>query len=626
IARRSRKSCDLLESMLRVQKDIRRTSRLIDQVNAIRDEVHDVQPAFSLVMRLNQMGALKRFKADRMLKLVDDLDRFERQRRQIARDKENLQWLADFADLLDELLDIARGTFSGGPKRSRDVLPAEDDATDVSSASAQKIRCGALLTIASSDIDRLGHDFLGAPILRRTLQRVARCAHIDALCIATDDPTAVRTLVGDRIGHLDLQIRDAPLNTARAEQVAVARAWADTCWRGGLGGITCFDEALDPVAAEHAMQSFRLDAALVAGPDWALVDPELCDALIERHAEHPSMYPLTFTQAPPGLAGAVVSRDVIADLASGARADVPFASIGGAIAYIPTHPRSDPIARPCCVQIDASLRSTCARFVPGPDGLLEAVLGPHAAHLDTMSAAEIAEAVRTSAVLPPFPKEITLDPSIDGATDVITALGTPGALLTLHGGDSDPLECTDLQALITLAHGRGLRVHVRTHLQSEHFDPSALIASGVDIISADLHASTAETYHALTGMDAFRMVLERFETLVDLRHVVHGLPKPWVVPRITRRDAVYEEIETFFDQWTMRAGCAVIDPLSEAIAGDRIEPLGTPRPALLRDAMRRITIGSSLLDPARAWSDLCAHRRAALDAGQFDDASLQMGW
>jgi hypothetical protein len=69
-----------------------------------------------------------------------------------------------------------------------------------------------------------------------------------------------------------------------------------------------------------------------------------------------------------------------------------------------------------------------------------------------------------------------------------------------------------------------------------------------------------------------------------------GLPTPWIVPRITRCDATYEELENFFDRWILGAGAAVIDPLPCAVPGERIEPLPLPKPAARRMARERMVI------------------------------------
>jgi hypothetical protein len=118
-----------------------------------------------------------------------------------------------------------------------------------------------------------------------------------------------------------------------------------------------------------------------------------------------------------------------------------------------------------------------------------------------------------------------------------------------------------------------------------------------------------------------------------------------IVPRLVRCDATYELIEGFFDQWTLAAGTAVIDPLPAALPGQRIRPL--PVPCSYRDRLARTAMfigggGVVALDPrgvgetrgwsavdspinaadtplAQIWQRLLARRRSAhlLDAGDI---------
>jgi len=380
------------------------------------------------------------------------------------------------------------------------------------------------------------------------------------------------------------------------------------------------------------MQVHALDAALILGPDWCLVDPALCDAAIERHAENPRANPLAFTQAPPGLAGCVVGRQLVSDLAVGQRKGVTFATIGGALGYIPTSPRHDPIAKPCCLTIDAPLRDTLARFIPDSaldHGQLEAALEPLGDGLTTASAARIAEMLRAhaSTAHARAPRHLILELtteraargererwsgahgkparapiSAERAERIIreaVAMAGPGLTLTLAGG-GDPLCHPDWRTIIDRARTAGISgVHVRTDLLVERPVAEELLASGVDVISVDLLAARAPTYERLIGVDAFQRSVETVEHLARSRRFDGGLPTTWVVPRITRCDSVYEEIEPFFDAWLIIAGAAVIDQLPVEQPGERIAPLGKPDAAARRDARERLMIlsdGSAVAD------------------------------
>ena len=439
-------------------------------------------------------------------------DRYERQRRQIERDMTNLDWIAEFADLLDDLLGVSDASFDGAPKRTSDAQPRADDTGEA--GEARPIRTGALVVVTGGAPDP-GATLFGRPLLRATLERLARCAHVDEIVVVAEDPGAVRAIAEG----LPVRVLEGPApDPARARAIAAARRWAPACWRGGLGGMTAYDEIFDPVRVERAMEETGLDAALVVGADWALVDPALCDAVIERHAENPEASPIAFTQAPPGLCGCVVSRAFAADLAGGQRSGTPYATIGAALAYLPMRPRHDPIARPCCVQIDAVVRTTPERLVPDTPGA-RATLEAALAGLDPAGAdaRAVCDAVRAHAAAhePGAPRELVLEvtasrasfgPRFDWAgpipaRDEMTiadaasiverhASARNDAVLTL-AGFGDPLEWSHTRELIGRARDAGIAgVHLRTDLVCDVETARSLPAWGADVVSVDVLANT----------------------------------------------------------------------------------------------------------------------------------------
>jgi len=165
------------------------------------------------------------------------------------------------------------------------------------------------------------------------------------------------------------------------------------------------------------------------------------------------------------------------------------------------------------------------------------------------------------------------------------------AVVTLAGA-GDPLLHEDIAAIVAHAKDAGVAgVHVRTDLLiDDDAVTKAVLDAGCDILSVDLLAHAAQTYEQLTGVNRFEEVQTRILTLLQSAECVGGLPARWIVPRITRCDAVYTEIEPFFDEWIMRAGWAVIDPLPTPAPRERIEPLPMPALAQLRDARERLVI------------------------------------
>jgi len=147
----------------------------------------------------------------------------------------------------------------------------------------------------------------------------------------------------------------------------------------------------------------------------------------------------------------------------------------------------------------------------------------------------------------------------------------------------------------------------------------ALLASGGEVISVDLAADRPETYERITGRIDFEASRRGVERLIDASGCdASGLPVRWTVPRIERRDAVYEEIESFYSRWLLAAGACVIDPPRNAEVGGGIEAL--PLPACVRRHLARthrtVDLSSPGIEPApdptmREGAEHIAERTAA---------------
>ncbi len=670
IAEISRETMKLLARMGQSLEDTPELNRLIERAHKFRDEVKSIEPAWTLLHRVNQAGAFNRLRADRLIAAEDDLTPAQEQSRRIERDKTNVRWIAESADVLGDLLKATTDVFAGGPRRTRDLAPRETESGAVE-VGAATVRAAAVI-IADHNRSPLGaaRD-LAAPIrgrspLTRTLERLDRCTRIERVILFSTHPEQARQHIPPSM-RLPVEIRpyDNNRGDARRRSIAAARSWAGACWRGGLGFTTCYDEALDPAAAEQALADAGLDAALVVGADWCLVDPVLCDAALERHAENPEGHAIAFTQAAPGLAGCVLSRRLVGEIAASVRAGALMSHLGGALGYVPRSPRNDPIARSNCVAIDAPLRDAPHRFIPDtPESrrLIEHALGA----LDgpsCWSAADACDAIRRldTETAPHTPAEVILEITtrrqgvtsaiapIDMPTDQAVALtqqlrrDAPGALITL-AGRGDPICHPDWEAIVRAAASPEAGLHVRTELRCPRVVAESLARSGAAVISVDLHADDPATYRRLTGIDAFEEVTTNIETLLRAQDRSGGAPIPWVVPRILRRDAVYSEIERFFDRWVHYAGAAVIDQLPFPIPGDRIEPLGKPRAAARRDWRRRVmiladggvpfdefdpssVIGNALAEPLPGvWTRLMRTREEAWRARGIEAPECRTGW
>lgn len=668
LERLSAATASRLREMLDHQRDQARVNHLIEQVHATRAEVERLPRARGLTDRLNQVGVFRRVRADRALQLADKLDPMERQRRQIERDLSNTSWLAEAAAHLGGMLDEAGRVLGGAPKVTRDPpVEAVDPADPPGAAPVRRRAIAAILPVdprrAALDAPRdLAEPFLGGENpLRLTLARLARCARVTRAVLLGEDVDTLRRLAGDAPDGLRLEFvrTDGPPMGARARALRGARAWASACWRGGLASATIFDEVVAPRVMADAMDRLAIDAAVVLGPDWIAVDPALTDALVDRHLEDPERHRLTFTQAAPGLAPLVIERSLMSELAAAAERGGAFASIGGLLGYLPRQPRlrADPIAGPACVHVPPAVRDAGVRVIA--DGR-SAVLGAAMARLGDRAASataeEVARAIAETEEPEPAPHELILELCTGRRTGGLRAAWRPGAAELIErtpmprataerlldelasarpgsavsfGGCGDPMLHPDLPALAAAARRAGLAVHVRTELACRRDRLDALLDAEPDVISVDLMADSAATYRAVMGADLFEMVIANMEHLLSRRVGAGGIPVPWVVARLTRCDAILEELESFFDRWLTLSGAAVIDPLPEPAPGERIEPLPKPAAAARRLWSQRMAVlcdgrvpasehdlagEHAVADAGRdglmpAWRRLLAHRR-----------------
>ena len=92
-----RETLPLLEEIRDHVEDQPRVNRAICAVDALRARMNELGATYDLVTQLTQSTELERFKADRRLSAAKQLDANERQRRQVARDVDNVRAVADAA-------------------------------------------------------------------------------------------------------------------------------------------------------------------------------------------------------------------------------------------------------------------------------------------------------------------------------------------------------------------------------------------------------------------------------------------------------------------------------------------------------------------------------------------------
>lgn len=621
VAELSRQTADMLGEMLEHHTDQARVNGLITRVDAVRNEITKLQPAFDLVQFMNQVGGLNRLKADRMIELETTLTPMERQARQIERDRTNVRWLADAADELGDTLDTTSRMIRGGPRITRDLPPKPDGALARRTQTKRSVAAIIPVDCARSGLGTqrdLAEPFLlGTNPLNMTLARLARCCSIDRAILLTDEPERVAALLDEPPKGLRIEVVQCAFDPDRARAIASARLFSPTCWRGSLAGLTCYDELFDPVALASVMDDLDIELGALVGADWALVDPGLVDQIVAR--AHEGGDRLAFSQVPPGLGTCVVERSLVQEIASQITTAGPFASIGGLLGYLPSAPRYDQIARPWCATIPAIVRDLPMRVIPDTPSrrrTLAGALGHFGPGLLDADTTTIARALMHTAPQSNHPQQVELElntgrltsglrrrwlcpagewperrpitpEQVASIVSQLTADG-PGLALTLAGA-GDPLGHPALLEIIAAARSAGAGgIHLRTDLLGDASTIDALARAPIDIISVDLLATERATYATITGIDQLDRVRANLEQLIAAARTGPAFALPWIVPRITRCDLVYEQIESFYDHWLSRLGACVIDPLGAPIAGDRIAPLPVPEPARSRLASKII--------------------------------------
>jgi hypothetical protein len=650
IAQHSRDAKALIDRMQDHPDDARRVNDLIRDAHEIRARVQALEPAFGLVHAINQRGTLRRARADRAIHLAQD-DPHAEQRARMGRDAGNVQALAEAADELGELMDAAVRAHEGrAPKLTREA-PARARLTG-----PKPIVWAAV--VADPDRSDLGvRRDLAAPALRGlsplrlTLERLARSRALAGVAVATTERGAAARAAGiDPSGGAVLglpvriiEIDDQPI-AQRRRAIRGARAFTPHAWRGGAGGWSYADELVYPDALADVLTETNADALLLAGADWGLIDPDLCRQAVERFAEAPDTNRLVFSQAPVGLAPVLLERSLIEALRAKRDEAGSFASVGALLGYIPVQPTADPIAGPACLGVEPLLRDLGERLTLDTRARVARIA---AALRDTDTAMapadQIARAIAAADDAPRGPEHLVIelvaaDGSLADADRAIALIRQAASAredlaLTLAAERTvaalaDPLDHPELARIAQAARGAGaLALHIRTPLLAGPARALTLMDMGLDAVSIDLVADDRGTFARLAGRDGFDDARRAAHALLEARAGrprADGLAAPWLIARITRRDAVYEQLDALYDRWLMAAGAAVVDPLPEPIHGERIEPLPPPPAVAERLARRTMLLRASLATPEGVHTRdglLAAWRRCTAREGLLVEAA-----
>jgi len=525
----------------------------------------------------------------------------------------------------------------------------------------------------------LDSEFGSGTVLAATLARLGLVRGIERIVLLVPEGFDPRPLFDPSRVALPIEIESCGAAVFPPEQDAIrtARLWADTAWRGGIGGACVWDEIVAPAAMAAALASRGLDGALCCAPDWPLVMVEEsggCDELVERFRQARGERLFVAAPGPPGLGACVIEQQLLATLA---RREPSGPVLVGDLWR--GHPFAETFAG--CVSPVERIRRCMVRGVF--DSMraklrmrraIEPIAIEHspAIGLAGLGGWTVSEALEHQFLhLPPafVPQHLMIElntgrrasgsasPHRLGSIQrapmserllerILEEVEAPRDVVVTFGHAGDPLWHPNLPQFVRMARAAGVRaVHVRTELVADTARIDALLEAAPDVISVDLQAHSPGTYRALMGINRFERAVENLERVLACKGGADPrLTKPLIAVRIQRRDESAMELAAFVDHWERRAGTAIVEgiPVHAENPESRPDPLVPCEPPLAsvrREGSRRMVILSDGRVPlseldllgertigsvARSgvlelWRDLWARRRQMIrGAGDMD--------
>jgi len=434
---------------------------------------------------------------------------------------------------------------------------------------------------------RLADELMGVTVLKRTVDRVSRSRGVRSVYVLC--PQAQARRCENLLADAKVVIR--PYDVGPPPWAALAqtgRKWSLDGWRGGICGTTHFEEFTDVRLISGLLETDDADAVLSVPACGPLVDPALIDGMIAHHEETGHDSRLTFTQAPPGLAGIVLDAALARELT---KKNTP---VGWVLSYKPDHPQKDLVFQPCCYEVPAEVRYAMGRLTADTERSfrrLAALLHEHEDPDLVTVGRWLADHEDNSTE--PLPREVEIELTTDdpypeallvprgsrvearGHIDlrlverVVAELARFDDSLVVLGGFGDPLrhpQFPDVLERIRAIEEDGRRLYglaVRTRgvdLTPAHMQ--AMLEHGVDVLELALDAWTPELYGQLQSpSDPARAkldeVLAGLNQLTELRQQ-RQMVKPIVVPSMTKARDNMHELDEFHDGWLRRLGAVAI--------------------------------------------------------------------
>jgi hypothetical protein len=484
-------------------------------------------------------------------------------------------------------------------------------------------------------------------VLEHTLIRLTRIVGAQRRCLVVRprDEAAAR----DAVAGLGLQssVDVLPIDDGRRllrGLLRCGRVWNLDAWRGGPM-TTWFDEYVELPTVGRVLDHYRSDAALCLEGHQAALDPAIASEMIACLRENEEKTGYVFTQAPPGLGGIILGREVTRNYIK------DHYPVGLLMTYRPELAQLDPITREPCYRIPSEICQTPARFAADTRAardLLAAAFGQLGEDCDARQLCAWARAhvcgdpgrlpveveleITTRDPLP----ETTLRPrgnrvpqreltDLDAVDRLVARLAAYDDRRLVLGGFGDPLLHPRFPEICRRIRAAPIRALAVVTPLVELADPNldALLEYGIDLLEVPLDAHTAATYQAVQRTDAFAQVIRNIERLQNARRE-RGKPQPLVVCSLTRCDATFADLEDFFEHWSKTTGWAAIRGYNDycgLLPPDTVQPM---RP-LIRTPCRRLNRRTMLLADGRAV--LCSQDAAGASAvGSWFELELGALW
>jgi radical SAM protein with 4Fe4S-binding SPASM domain len=417
--------------------------------------------------------------------------------------------------------------------------------------------------------------FRGKPVLRWTMERLARASRVSSVAIVCWEDQLQAVLPVAEVQWADVLAKGPRTALPEIESVVASRRWADG-WRGGLLGTCEFDRGFHAGWFEEVAKKLGSDALLLVDPSAGLIDAALIDDLVE-HAEDHSKVELCFMPAAPGLSGALLRLPLLTRLAAAKTHP------GRLLHYTPDVLSREMLAGEACAPVPTSVARTTDRFTLDSDRQVERISAATFAlngQLISSPAEDLVARMRDRDRVDAMPREVVLelntaratrpvnwpgryhtvsrpDLSLETAARLFAELGSAADDVRLTiGGMGDPLLSGDLLPIVEAARAAGIAaIHLETDFVTG--DVAGLARADVDVVSVHVPAITPETYARMMGVDTYAAVLENVRAFITER-ARRGRGVPILAPTFPKCRDNLAEMEAWYDQWLRAVGAAVI--------------------------------------------------------------------